>query len=516
VKTKKENKTLTSREWIGLIQGVAIIFGVLVRFMPGLMAAFPLNDGGMFLSMIQDLRESHYALPAYTSYNGLNIPFAYPPLGFYFARLVSDSLSVPELNLLRWIPPLVNSLSIFAFYLLASELLKSKPLGALASAFYALTPGAFGWFIMGGGLTRSFGSLFLLLTVLLVLRVFQSGEKKYMGLSILFGGLTVLSHPEAGVHVTATCILVWIFFGRTISSLRNAVVVGSGVLLVTAPWWGTVLSYHGLSPFLSAVHTGSYGTPLWLALVGLISGEGVIPILPALRLIGLGWGAWKKHYFLLLWTLLPYLIEPRSAPSVAFYPMTLLVTLVFAEALLFWVSRFRKTELHFEDLHKSAAFNITLFSILILLFIDSSLYGFRLVGNSLKSADLNAMAWIKENTPRDASFLSLTGVPSPEIDPFSEWFPVLAERRSQSTIQGLEWILEDRFFERYSNLAELQSCETLKCIKDWSDRTGLEHRYLVVRESGMGEEILKSLQNSQGYQQIFSNENILVFELVLK
>ena len=126
------------------------------------------------------------------------------------------------------------------------------------------------------------------------------------------------------------------------------------------------------------------------------------------------------------------------------------------------------------------------------------------------------MTWIKENTPRDASFLPLTGIPSPEIDPFIEWFPALTERRSQSTIQGLEWILEEQFFERYSDLAELQSCETLACITDWSGRTGLEYQYLVVRESGAGEGILRSLQNSSDYQQVFSNGNVLVFELIVK
>ncbi len=511
-----DKKRLTTTETVQLVLGVTIILGTFVRFFPGLMAGFPLNDGGMFLSMIQDLHTSQYALPEFTSYNDLNIPFAYPPFGFYFSRLLSDLLAIPELTLLRWLPPLVNSFSILAFYLLTSELMKSKSMDALASAFYALTPGAFGWFVMGGGLTRSFGSLFLLLTVYSALRLFQSGEKKFTALSIVFGGLTVLSHPEAGIHAAVTCILVWIFFGRTVQSLLDSILVGAGVLLLTVPWWGTVLSFHGLTPFLSAVHTGSYGTPLWKALFGLIVGDGVIPILAALRLIGLGWGIWKKQYFLLAWVLIPYLVEPRSAPSVAFYPMTMLIALAFAEAIPYWTSRLRKSTLLLEELFKNTAYNAVLFLVLILLFVDSSLYGFRLVGNSLKPADLEAMAWIQVNTHEDALFLPLTGNPSPEIDPFIEWFPALAERRSQTTIQGLEWTLAEKFFHRYTDLANVQTCVSTDCVIEWSDRTGLDYQYVVVRKAGVSEGLLESFVGSTEFQQVYANNGVSVFELIAK
>ncbi|MBL8062522.1 MAG: glycosyltransferase family 39 protein, partial [Anaerolineales bacterium] len=291
-------KEMSLLDWVYLVLGVALLFGMLIRFLPGLQAGFPLNDGGMFLSMIQDLKSNGYALPQVTSYNHLQIPYTYPPFGFYAGGILSDVLRLPELDILRWLPPLVNSFSILAVFLLASELLGSKPLGALASAFYALTPGASSWFIMGGGLTRSFGSLFLLLAVYSVYRLFRDGDKTRLLPSIIFCGLTVLSHPEAGVHTAATCILLWLFMGRSLRSFFHAVIVGAGVLLVTSPWWGTALAYHGFAPFISALNSGSYGTPIWLALTGMILGrESYLPILAVLRVLGLGWGLWKKEYF---------------------------------------------------------------------------------------------------------------------------------------------------------------------------------------------------------------------------
>ncbi len=64
MKNGKGKKQLTRKEWVILFLGGATLFGAIVRFFPGMQAGFPLNDGGMFLSMIRDLRVSHYVLSA--------------------------------------------------------------------------------------------------------------------------------------------------------------------------------------------------------------------------------------------------------------------------------------------------------------------------------------------------------------------------------------------------------------------------------------------------------------------
>ena len=505
------HKSLSENQWIELVFFVGFLLGGFVRFFPGLQAGFPLNDGGMFLSMVRDLAVNEYALPKFTSYNLLDIPFAYPPFGFYIARLLADIFSLPELTLLRWLPPFVNSLSIVAFYLLASELLESKPRGALASAFYALTPGAFGWFVMGGGLTRSFGSFFLLLTVYSVLGLYKNGGKKFTALTMLFGALTVLSHPEAGIHAAASCLLVWIFFGRAVRSFFQSVIVAVGVLLLSSPWWATVISHHGLEPFLSAMQTGSHGTPLLTALGSLITVEGIIPISTALRVIGLAWGAWKRRYFLLAWAFLPFLVEPRSAPSVSHYPMTLLAALAFAEAFPALVARLRKTTIDLEALYSSRGFNAALFAAFFLLFIDSGLYGFRLVGNSLRLQDREAMTWVDKSAAGDAVFLVWTGIKSPEIDPYVEWFPALANRRNLTTLQGYEWLLSDGFYDQYGELARLQQCASVDCIELWAERMNWRYDYVAVFE-GQNTDLDDLFAGELGYFEVYSRETVTIFE----
>ncbi|MBK8781475.1 MAG: glycosyltransferase family 39 protein [Anaerolineales bacterium] len=513
----KEKKSLSLNEWTVLLLGIAFVFGILVRFFPGFQAGFPPNDGGMFLSMIEDLSESHYALPQFTSYNHLQIPYAYPPFGFYLARFLSDMFHIPGLELIRWLPPLVNSLSILAFYLLSSELLKSKPLGALASTFYALTPGAFGWFVMGGGLTRSFGSLFLLLSAFAVYRLFL-GERRihYIAASILFCGLAIFSHPEAIIQTAAVCILLWLFYGQSLVTFRDALIVGAGTLIFTSPWWGTILSYHGLAPFLSALQTGSYGTSLWNALYKMIFDyEGLLPILPLLRVIGISYGLMKKRFFLVSWTILPYLVDPRNAPSVAYYPLTMLVALALAEAIPMLVSRVRNRQpiITLSELYKSNAYNSIIFILFIYLFVESGLYGFRLVNTTLQPAEIQAMTWIKENTPQDGVFLPLTGGQTPEGDPFVEWFPALTGRRSQSTIQGSEWLLGAEFFVRYANLGRLQQCESVACVEAWSVGTKLEYQYIVIAKNDVADALVRSFRDDTAYTSIYSTDDVEVYKL---
>ena len=127
----------------------------------------------MFYVMIADLRTNHFLLPAFTSYNHLNIPFAYPPLSFYIAGLIS-SIGISTFDVLRWLPPLISTLSIFAFYWMASLMLTSRSKASLATMAYALMPRLFSWYVMGGGLSRSFGLLFLLISVRLDLGFIHS------------------------------------------------------------------------------------------------------------------------------------------------------------------------------------------------------------------------------------------------------------------------------------------------------------------------------------------------------
>jgi hypothetical protein len=366
---------------------------------------------------------------------------------------------------------------------------------------------------MGGGVTRSFGSLFMLCSLWWVFRLFRDGGRLELVLSILFCSLTVLSHPEVAIHTAAGCVLLWLYYGRTRRSALSALLVGIGTVLLSAPWWGQVLYMHGSAPFLSALNTGYHNTS-WQALFSaLTANQTVVPILLTARMAGIFWGIWKKEYFLVLWFILPYLVEPRSAPSIAFYPFCMLMAFAFTDALPALVDRLMKMDplSPRTAFHERGWLNITLLLVMVYLFAESGLYGFKLINTSLSAADREAMSWIRDNTPAQSRFLPITGVRSPEIDPFVEWFPALTERRSQTTIQGYEWLLGKGFYERYGAFAEVQGCKTAGCFAAWSARTGLDYQYLVIQTAGVDEGLVAALSQAGGVEVVYVSDEVLIY-----
>ena len=119
------------------------ILGMAVRLSATLSASFPLNDGGLFYQMIVDLQNNNFILPVTTTYNFAEIPFAYPPFAFYVYGLLSAS-GIPLLKLMQFLPAIVTTLTIPAFYFFAKDILANKQ-QALFSTM------AFDWLIMGGG-----------------------------------------------------------------------------------------------------------------------------------------------------------------------------------------------------------------------------------------------------------------------------------------------------------------------------------------------------------------------------
>src|SRR5262245_31305489 len=93
--------------------------GAAVRLYHTFRVDFPLNDGGLFYVMTRDLQSAHYGLPTFTSYNQIDIPFAYPPLGMYLAALVDDLTPLDLLTVFRVLPLVYCMLTLGAFFLLA-------------------------------------------------------------------------------------------------------------------------------------------------------------------------------------------------------------------------------------------------------------------------------------------------------------------------------------------------------------------------------------------------------------
>jgi hypothetical protein len=495
-------------DWPALLLLLAIFFGGLVRFMPALITRFSLNDGGMFYTMAQELSANGYVLPATTSYNGLDLPFAYPPLGIYLASLLADVGRIPLLSVFLWLPPILATLAIPAFYLFSHALLADKLHASLATLLFALTPGSYDWHLMGGGVTRAVGFLFLLLAAFYVLRFFQEANRKFLLPAILFSSLAVLSHPEVGLQTAGLCAVLWIFFGRTRRGTFGAFLIVLGVILLTVPWWGTVVAHHGLSPFLSALQTGQHTTINWLSLFfGLFGSDEFIPLLLILRLAGLVYAIWKREYLLLALILIPAILDPRSAASIAFLSFSMLASLGFLE-LFPLVQKWRGIEM--QSVLTYRAGGIVLLLIAFTLFMECGLNNFRLVNTTLTADERAAMTWLRENLPPDQNFLIVTGMPYSMSDPVQEWFPTLTGQHSQSTLQGLEWTLGADFTNRLNNLVTLQACTDINCVEDWSALTGLDYDYLWIANALVL--LQENVRATAGYRALYESDSIVIFK----
>lgn len=90
-------------------------------------------------------------LPATTSRNGLDIPFAYPPLASYVAGALSTLIGIELIELFRFLRVLFATLTIPVVYVLAREVLASCFQALLATWAFALLLRAFDWSVLAGG-----------------------------------------------------------------------------------------------------------------------------------------------------------------------------------------------------------------------------------------------------------------------------------------------------------------------------------------------------------------------------
>ena len=146
---------MISRRATVLIVLVATALGFVARAVDMGSGSFPVNDGGLFYSLTQDLIHNGFAPPAYTTYNGGAIPFAYPPLGLYLAGVTQVVSGIDLLTLFRVIPLVASCLTIPAAYLVARELTESPLVAGLAATVFGLLPSAFSTQIAGGGVLRA-------------------------------------------------------------------------------------------------------------------------------------------------------------------------------------------------------------------------------------------------------------------------------------------------------------------------------------------------------------------------
>jgi hypothetical protein len=472
------------------------------------------------------------ALPAFSSYNSVAVPFAYPPLGLYFYAILSLTTRFSLLQLVQYGPPILSAASIPAFYMLAKAVVKSKPQAAMATLVFALLPRAFDWLMMGGGVTRTFGMLFALLAMHQAFLLFSARSNKALVLLIVFGSLVVYAHPEAATHTAVTAILFYLWQDRSRRGLIAGLLVAGGVLLLTAPWWGMVVARHGLDPFLAAAAAAKQDS--YNLLVGLFAlfrfdfaDEPFVTILTVLGLIGIAVQLARRQYLLPLWLLAMHSVEPRGGTLFMTIPLAILGGIALDVAILPTLNGNAATTTRgagappyvpsnwLEGALRGTSARLAVGFVIVYGMMSAYATGLRIRDEfTLGASDLQAMAWARANTAADARFAIITdGLPL--RDATSEWFPTLTGRQSIGTVFGFEWIRNVDFGDRVQSYQSLQACagQTTSCLQAWSRKHSLAFEYVYLRVPGGADAVPLGvlLDASSDYETVYAGQTLKIY-----
>ena len=533
----------------------AVCLGILVRALYILPAEFPLNDGGMFYTMVQDLQHTGYRLPAFTTYNDTALPYGYSPFGFYVAAVLEDLTPLNLFDIMRWVPFIVSSLSILAFYRLARSMLTNLAASTIATFAFALLPASFVWLIMGGGIARSWGFLFSLLAVHQLYLLYTRRTSWRIATAALWIGLTALSHLGTISFVAYTTIVLFLLYGRDRQSFFSTVLVAVASVVFTAPWWATVVLTHGWEPFLAAMSSGSSifssdpqtrrGMLKYLVQFGVGGGltyEPFFPLIGVLGLFGILAALTRRRIMFPLWWLSVLVFEYRAPATFSSIPIAMLAGICLTDIVVPRLSAaFRGT-----DTADAPAFHTKRRSTLapgshwVVGIVLAALVCYAGVSTvikhpvvqtqmrfleSLSSEERAAMRWVSVMTPSESRFLVL---PEHEwsfwaSDKTAEWFPALAKRRDIATVQGSEWKLgQDSFTQRREQWKALLPCVSTmpSCFENWAKDLGLTFTHVYIPQPVYSQDdayrlcckhLIRWLKEDSRYAVIYEKPGAIIF-----
>lgn len=507
---------------------LAIELGSIVRLLPVALHGFPLNDGGLFYRMTQDLAANGFRLPLVTSYNGGGIPFAYPTLGFYLAASLHLVTNAPLLELMRWLPALFSILTIPAFYFLARRILCSSDGAAFAVVTFALIPRSYEWLVMGGGLTRSPGMLFSILSLLQADRLLERLTWKNASLLGLLVALVTVSHLELAWFTLFSLALFWIFRGRTRKSLGGVGMALAVAAALSSFWWLPVVATHGVAPLLQAALTGQHPWSSSAAILMEFTGERYMGVFVVLSLLGVLLCLAQRDFLLPVWLISTNLLDPRAAGTDASAPVAMLVALalvlVVLPPLIPQASHAKATQGNPSIPIPSVPVSTRRTRNLVVAAL--AFYGLcaALLAPALPSSpiavlrpgEVEALDWIDSNLPASSDFLVVSGLTRWGSDPLSEWFPAMTHAVSLATPQGKEWTGGLREASERHLALQLCAQRGLTCLVNWIAEGKTRFDYVLVAKYPDASAVqtvalLEGLGLSKEYEMVYVNSDAAVF-----
>jgi hypothetical protein len=231
-----------------------------------------------------------------------------------------------------------------------------------------------------------------------------------------------------------------------------------------------------MGPLLSGAQTGlNAHDSLQYVLTWTFTDEPYMAFLAAIGLLGALFCVAHRRWLLPVWVVAIFVVDPRGGSTYVMVPLALLVAVGLREALLGSVAsvshRLADEPVWPRGVLRDRFGGLVLAAALVLGLIAALKVPIERYEplHALSPDNRDAMAWVAQHTPADARFAVVTGY-AWWVDATAEWFPVLADRQSISTVQGYEWLGSTAWNDRYARDTNLQLCATTTsaCLHAWT------------------------------------------------
>lgn len=499
------------------------LIGGLLRLVPVLVADFPINDGGLFLTMAEDLRANAFTLPRYATYNDLQIPYAYPPLGFYLTALITSLAGISGTDVLRFLPALVSVATIPFAYAIGREVFRHERMALATAAFFACSPGSYEWLIGGGGIARAPAFLLALVAVLVALRMHSPPTRWKPFLAGTALGASALWHPEAGIFGAVSVVVTAPFMtADRWAALRRVALLAATAFVIVLPWFIAILAMHGPQPVLSARASGGSLLDGLLVLAASGTSGGRFEILGMATSFGLVVSAIRRSWLIPVWMVAIALSDPRAGAMYASVPAAMAVAFLVRDIGSVVSKAGGGDDRGPRRMRQARMATGVAFAVLAIgVGVDTVTSRLNPLSPThvLSALERQGMKWAANQTDPDSSFVVVSGSPW-FVDAEAEWFPVLANRLSIATVQGYEWLEGDAFRVQHERADLLLRCAAASdgpCIERWlDDAGGADYLYLTRSPAlaSMGVECCLQLASVlSGAEVAYRNEAVVIVKL---
>jgi len=293
-----------------------------------------------------------------------------------------------------------------------------------------------------------------------------------------FSALAIASHLEMAWFAAWAIFSLAVLKVRTTRQLALTAATALLALALSSPWWATVLWRHGFAPFEAALLGSKSVWPWHVGLLRLVlapTDEPFLPILAFVAMAGCVICVRRRAIWPSLSTVVIFLTSKRGAVHTATVPLSVAAGFAVVESA--------------RVLSRRSGPRVTALVLTCMAAIASTGH---IVANqgllrSVSAEERSLMQSLRSALPAGARVLVLS-TDDWSVDRSSEWFPVLADRRSIATPQGTEWLPNGAFPRAVASHGALRACVYLcdvQCLLNWmGDQTDSADYVYVPRHSG--------------------------------